>query len=89
MGGRKKLVTVEDYRLDRDYWMRRATKQQGVINSFERHNYRLQNEVNSCKSALEHFRDALQDVCLHEEVATYPGGTKFCKLCTASVEEER
>lgn len=84
MGKRKKLVTADDYRKDRDYWKRRALKRQRVIDTIRRHNDRLTNDRDANKSALEYFRQALKEVCPHDkldyEMVSYAGDI-YCNRC--------
>ena len=63
----KKLVTADDYRMDRDSWRRRALKQQRVIDTINRHNDRLGNAERSLRHALNDVRSHLQSVCPHDE----------------------
>lgn len=82
----KKPVTLDDYRNDRDYWKRRAGKQQHVIDTIERHKDRLENERAAEKSAADYFREQLQEICPHDKLnpaqTIYDGSVKCdrCKL---------
>lgn len=79
---KKKLVTVDDYRQDRDYWKRRARKQQNIINTIERHKDRLTNDRNACKHAAEYFRQALREVCPHDKLNIERfHGKSYCERC--------
>ncbi|MCC2252167.1 hypothetical protein JUJ52_19745 [Virgibacillus sp. AGTR] len=67
---KKKLVTADDYRKDRDYWKRRALNQQRVIDTINHHKYRIESDRNASKNALEYFRKSLREVCPHDKWTT-------------------
>ena len=91
---KKKLVTADDYRHDRDYWKRRALKQQQVIDTIRTHNNRLGNAERAASSALEHFREKLKAICSHNAEfisrETDWGDVKLyhCDYCFSYVKRE-
>lgn len=85
----KKLVTADDYRHDRDYWKRRALKQQNVINTLRTHKNRLTNDRNAKEHALEYMRQALREICPHDKLNTERFTDKlFCERCNDFVRED-
>lgn len=54
---RKRLTTIDDYRIDRDKWRRRAKKQQAIIDKLERHINGYRNNIDGLENALKFFRD--------------------------------
>lgn len=93
---KKKLVTADDYRHDRDYWKRRALKQQRVIDTIRTHNNRLGNAERAASHALENFRNKLQAICPHNgehieaETEVFTGEKLYyCGFCKSFVEESK
>lgn len=92
MKNRKKLVTADDYRKDRDYWKRRALKQQNVINTINRHNDRLTNANNATNGALEATQQRLKEVCPHDVINSSLSSVYeneiYCDRCNSFVKND-